>query len=140
MPKRGDLGTKCLKTSDKFEISTFKIGYMRNFVKIRRSILFGLGHLARNLKSENYLKITDFPKFKILGRFRQFRNFFGSFRVVSARFGLFRVVLARFGFYWVRLVFINNLILRVSIGFEKCELSIPKKTLNLFVTIYPANI
>ena len=133
MPKRGDLGTKCLKTSDKFEISTFKIGYMRNFVKIRRSILFGPGIWLEIWKVKTIWKLQIFPNLK-------FWVVSGSFVTFLGRFDSFRLVLARFGFYWVRLVFINNLILRVSIGFEKCELSIPKKTLNLFVTIYPANI
>ena len=41
MPKFGDLGSKCSKTSVKFEISTFEIGYIQNFVKIRELILFG---------------------------------------------------------------------------------------------------
>ena len=41
MPKFGDLGSKCSKTSVKFEINTFEIGYIQNFVKIRELILFG---------------------------------------------------------------------------------------------------
>ena len=41
MPKFGDLGSKFLKTNVKFEINTFEIWYMRNFVKIKELILFG---------------------------------------------------------------------------------------------------
>ena len=37
MPKFGDLGSKFSKAIDKFEVSTFRKGYMRNFVKIRES-------------------------------------------------------------------------------------------------------
>ena len=53
----GDLCLKCLKTSVKFEISSFKKGYMKNFVKIRKLIFFGLkcpyfGLLARNFQKQ----------------------------------------------------------------------------------------
>ena len=41
MPIFGDLGSNFSKTNVRFEISTFKIGYMRNFAKIRKLILFG---------------------------------------------------------------------------------------------------
>ena len=40
MPKFGHFGSKFSKNKVKFEISTFEIGYMRNFVKIRTLILF----------------------------------------------------------------------------------------------------
>ena len=58
MPKLGLLGSKFLKTNEKFEISTLEKGYMRNFVKIRKLILFvskcrNLGIWARNLKNES---------------------------------------------------------------------------------------
>ena len=99
MPTFSDLGPMFLKTNDKFEISTFKIG---NFVKIRMLILFGpkcpnLSIWAQNLKYESYSKILDFPNFEILGRFWLFPYFLGSLRVVSASFGSFCLVLGRFG-------------------------------------------
>ena len=58
MPKFGDLSSKFSKTDDKFEISTFRIGYIQNFVNIRKSILFGLkcpnlSIWAGNLKNES---------------------------------------------------------------------------------------
>ena len=37
----GNLCSKFLKTNVRFEISTFKVVHMRNFVKIRTLILFG---------------------------------------------------------------------------------------------------
>ena len=57
MPKFGYLDSKFSKTNYKFEISTSKIGCMRNFVKIRKLILFGqkcpnLGICAQKLKAE----------------------------------------------------------------------------------------
>ena len=59
MPKFGDLGLKFSKTNNKFEISTFKKGYMRNFVKISKLILFGqkyrnLDISTQNFKNESY--------------------------------------------------------------------------------------
>ena len=58
MPKFRDLSSKFSKTDDKFEISTFKIGHIQNFVNIRKSILFGLkcpnlSISAGNLKNES---------------------------------------------------------------------------------------
>ena len=41
MPKFGDLSSKFLKTNNRFEISTIKIGYLQNFDNIRELILFG---------------------------------------------------------------------------------------------------
>ena len=41
MPKFVDLGSNFLKANDKFEISTFEIGYKQDLVKIRKLILFG---------------------------------------------------------------------------------------------------
>ena len=41
MPKFGNLGLKFSQTSVRFEISTFEIGYMQNFVMVRELILFG---------------------------------------------------------------------------------------------------
>ena len=57
MPKFGHLGSKYLKTNVKFEISSFEIGYLRNFVKIRRSIHVSpkcpnLGILAQNFQKQ----------------------------------------------------------------------------------------
>ena len=40
MPKIGHLGSTFWKTSVRFEISTFEIGYKGNFVEIRKLILF----------------------------------------------------------------------------------------------------
>ena len=58
MLKFGPLGSKFLKTNDKFKISLFKTEYMQNFGKIRKLILFdpkypNLGIWARNLKIES---------------------------------------------------------------------------------------
>ena len=41
MPKFRDLSSKYLKTNNRFEISTIKIGYLQNFDNIRELILFG---------------------------------------------------------------------------------------------------
>ena len=52
-PKFGDLGSKFWKASVKFNINTFEIGYLQNFVKIKKSILFTpilLGILAQNFR------------------------------------------------------------------------------------------
>ena len=40
MYKNGDLGSKCSKTNIRFKISTFQIGHRKNFVKIKKLILF----------------------------------------------------------------------------------------------------
>ena len=40
MPKFGDLSPTFSKTNNKFVISTFKIGYMRDFINFRKLILF----------------------------------------------------------------------------------------------------
>ena len=53
MPNFGDFSSKCLKTNVRFEISTFKIGYMRNFVKIRKLILFGPKGLIFGIWAQN---------------------------------------------------------------------------------------
>ena len=92
MPKFGDLSSIFSNTNEKFEISKFKLGYMRNFVQIRKSILFSSKHpnldiWAQNLKDESKYKILHFPNFETLGRFGSSRNFFGLFWLVSARFG-----------------------------------------------------
>ena len=41
MPKFGYLGSKFSKTSVRFEISTFEIGYTQNFAMVIELILFG---------------------------------------------------------------------------------------------------
>ena len=41
MPKFGDLGSRCLKTNVRFEISTFEIEYKQSLVKINKLIHFG---------------------------------------------------------------------------------------------------
>ena len=55
MPKFGDLGSIFSKANVRFEISAFKIGYIRNFIKIRMLILFdpkcpNLGIWSRNVR------------------------------------------------------------------------------------------
>ena len=40
MPIFGDMGPRFPKTNVRFEISTLEIGYMRNFSKTRKLILF----------------------------------------------------------------------------------------------------
>ena len=53
MPKFGDLDSTFSKTNVRFDISTFEIGYMRNFVKIRELILTKYPNLyvwARNVQ------------------------------------------------------------------------------------------
>ena len=123
MPKFGHLGSKYLKTNVKFEISSFEIGYLRNFVKIRRSILVSpkcpnLGILARNFRKQMANLKSAYLK-KVHAKFRLSQYFlaekaqlwvfglkiwkFGSFRMVSARFGSFRVLVSTFS----RLVFHN---------------------------------
>ena len=59
MTNFGHLGSKFLKTNVRFEVSTFEIGYVRNFVKIRELILFGPKHpnfgvWARSLKNKSW--------------------------------------------------------------------------------------
>ena len=61
MSKFGHLGSKSLKTNVKFKISTFKIGYVKNFVKIRNFILFG----PKYLNLGNWLEIKKKNKFEI---------------------------------------------------------------------------
>ena len=41
MLEYGDLSSKSLKRNIRFEVSTFEIRYIRNFVKIRKIIHFG---------------------------------------------------------------------------------------------------
>ena len=61
-----------------------------------------MGIWARGLKNQIYWKISDFPKFEILGRYGWFYSKWMSFWLVSADFVLFLLVSARFG--WFRLV------------------------------------
>ena len=127
MPKYGHLGSKFSKTNGKFEISTFKKGYIRNFVKNRKFILFSskrpnLGK-CRNLKNE---KPAGNPRFHQVWNFGWFcvvlqiwwvvSTGFGSFWLVSGRFDAFQVyvstslwhVLGRSGFFWVVLGWIRS--------------------------------
>lgn len=89
MPKFGDLSSIFSNTNEKFEISKFKLGYMRNFVQIRKSILFSSKHpnlhiWAQNLKDESKYKILHFPNFETLGHLAIFLGCFGWFRLVLA--------------------------------------------------------
>ena len=60
MSKFGYLASKFLKTNDKFEISTFEIGYMKNFVKIRTLVLFGPKCPCLEIWARNFQKqMTD---------------------------------------------------------------------------------
>ena len=60
MSKFGYLGSKFLKTNDKFEISTFEIGYMKNFVKIRTLVHFGPKCQCLEIWARNFQKqMTD---------------------------------------------------------------------------------
>ena len=56
MPKFWDVGSKFSKTSVKFKIRTFKIGYMQNFVNIRNLILFGPKCPNLDLWTQNFKK------------------------------------------------------------------------------------
>ena len=91
MPKFGHLGSKLSKTNGKFEISTFKLGYMRNFVKIRLKIW--------KSKASRKLKISPILQFWVVSG--RFAIFWGSFRLTLGRFGWFRLVLAGFGSFWL---------------------------------------
>ena len=57
-PKFGDLGSKFLKTNVRFEITTFEIKFIPNFVKIRKLILFGPKY--SNLKTNVRFEISTF--------------------------------------------------------------------------------
>ena len=108
MSKFGDLGSKFLKTNVRFEISTIKIEHRRNFVKIRKLILFGskcpnLSICTQTLKIESRkFKIFPVLKFWIVsgcfafseGRFGCFGSFWlvSSFWRVLDRFELFQVL------------------------------------------------
>ena len=56
MPKFGDASSVFLKTSVKFKISTFEIGYLQNFVKIKKSILFGPKYQNLRILAHNFPK------------------------------------------------------------------------------------
>ena len=58
MPKLGHLDSNFSKVNDKFEISTFKIGYMRNFVNIRKLKLAGPKCPAWSICAQN-LKLVS---------------------------------------------------------------------------------
>ena len=69
MPKFGNLGSKLSKAIDKFEISKFKKGCMRNFVKIRESTntfwpkMPKFGHLSLKFEKEKLVGNSRFPQF-----------------------------------------------------------------------------
>ena len=56
MPKFGHLSSKFWKTNVRFEISTFEIGYQRNFVKIKNLILFGPKYPDLGIWAQNFGK------------------------------------------------------------------------------------
>ena len=57
----GDLASKLSKTNVRFEISIFEIGYMQNFVKIRKLILFDPKCLNLGIWTQNFRKpISDY--------------------------------------------------------------------------------
>ena len=51
-----NLDSKFLKANIRFEINTFKIGYMRNFAKIRKLILFGPKYPNLGIWAQNFPK------------------------------------------------------------------------------------
>ena len=55
----GDLGSNFSKNNVRFEISTFEIGYMRNFAKIRKLILFGPKCENLGIWAQNFRKIMS---------------------------------------------------------------------------------
>ena len=59
MPKFGDLGLKFSKTNIRFEFNTFEIGYTRNFVKVRKLILFGPKCPDLDILGSKFSKIND---------------------------------------------------------------------------------
>ena len=60
MPIFGNLGSKISKTNVRFEISIFEIGYLQNFVKIRKLILFDPKCLNLDIWTQNFRKpISD---------------------------------------------------------------------------------
>ena len=59
MPSFGDLTSKCSKTNLRFEISTFEIGYMQNYVKIKKLITFGPKSLNLDVWAQNFSKQTS---------------------------------------------------------------------------------
>ena len=122
------MGSKFYKTNVRFQISTFEIACMQNFVKIKKLIHFGpkwpnsdlksaplkLGTekiLLKSLKTKFGHLGSNFEKQKLVenSRFLQFCNFL-LFQVVSqffwgGRFSWFQVVLAVFGSFWLVLDF-----------------------------------
>ena len=118
MPKFGDLDSTFSKTNVRFEISTFEIGYIRNFVKTSDSYF-----LAQNIqiwafelevwksKANRKLQISSILKFWVVsGRSTiLFYFFFGGGGVVLSGFGSFRLVSARFGSFQVLVSTIKNI-------------------------------
>ena len=56
MLKFGDLGSKCSKTSVRFEISTFEIGHRENFVKIKKLVPFGPKYTDLGISAQKFGK------------------------------------------------------------------------------------
>ena len=56
MYKTGDSGSKYSKTNVRFEIRTFQIGYRKNFVKIKKIILFDPNSLNFEMWTQNFRK------------------------------------------------------------------------------------
>ena len=90
MPILRNLGSKFSETNVRFEISTFELGYMQNFLKIIKLTLFGpkFGYLGLKFEKWKLVKNSRFP---------QIWNY-GSFWVVSQ---FFRLVLARFDIHMI---------------------------------------
>ena len=60
MPKIGHMCSNFWKTSVGFEVITFQIGYMGNFLKIRKLILFDAECLKSGIWAQNFeKKISD---------------------------------------------------------------------------------
>ena len=63
----GDLASKLSKTNVRFEISIFEIGYMQNFAKIRKLILFDPKCLNLGIWTQNFRKPISDYKSAIIG-------------------------------------------------------------------------
>ena len=109
MPKFGNLGSKYSKTNDKFEISTYKIGWIQNFIKTRKFILFGpnaqIGHLGSNFEKQKTAENSRFPQ---IWNFGSFNSFFGSFWLVLGCSGWFQLILAGFRLFWLIWVLVST--------------------------------
>ena len=92
--------SKFLKTNVRFEVSTFEVVYLRNFIKIRKLILFdskypNLGIWALIWKTRKSKKFQIFPILNywfVSGCFAIFWGRSWWFWLVSAGFGSFELV------------------------------------------------